>query len=288
MCALMQPQDVVDKPDAETLDPKQLNDASVEFDNVSFKYDSQAEGRYALSNVSFKVPTGGSLAIVGKTGAGKSSITRLLFRLYELPEDSESGVVRVGGWDVRNVTQSSLREAIGIIPQDCVLFNDTLLYNVQFGSAARAESREQLATREEVWKACEAAQLADFIKRQPKGLDTVVGERGLRLSGGEKQRVAIARCLLKNPSILIADEATSSVDSKTEKSIKSALDTSAQGRTTITIAHRLSTILNADTVIVLDEGRVVEQGSPSELLSQPSKFKEMYDEQQTAGTSSEA
>ena len=300
---LKEPRDVQDREDSEELDVNKCEDASVEFDNVSFSYDSQCKRRLALSNVSFRVPSGGSLAIVGKTGAGKSSVTRLLFRLYDLPDDPSCGSVRVCGRDVRSIKQSSLRAAIGIVPQDCVLFNDTLAYNIAFGAAGRLGATESdMASRDEIWRAAEAAQLTEFINQQPKGLDTVVGERGLRLSGGEKQRVAIARCLLKNPLILVYDEATSSLDSKTEKSIKSALDDSAAGRTSITIAHRcvrffdfcfemhdvmlsalcrLSTIMNVDKVIVLDEGRVAEQGPPAELLrTEGSKFKEMWEEQQ--------
>jgi ABC-type multidrug transport system ATPase subunit len=226
--------------------------ASVHFDHVGFAYEPS---RQILHDVDFAIPAGKTVAVVGHSGSGKSTLARLLFRFY----DVQGGAVRINGQDIRGLTQDSLRAAIGIVPQDTVLFNDTLFYNIQYG---RPE-----ASRAEVEAAARAAQLEDFIARLPDGWQTRVGERGLKLSGGEKQRVAIARTLLKNPDILIFDEATSALDSKTEKAIQAQLDAAARGRTTLVIAHRLSTVMNADEIIVLDQGRILERGGHAELLA---------------------
>jgi len=206
--------------------------------------------------------------VVGHSGSGKSTLARLLFRFY----DVQGGAVRINGQDIRGLTQDSLRAAIGIVPQDTVLFNDTLFYNIQYG---RPE-----ASKAEVEAAARAAQLEDFIARLPDGWQTRVGERGLKLSGGEKQRVAIARTLLKNPDILIFDEATSALDSKTEKAIQAQLDAAARGRTTLVIAHRLSTVMNADEIIVLDQGRILERGGHAELLGRNGPYAQMWRLQQ--------
>ncbi|MBS0348383.1 MAG: ABC transporter ATP-binding protein/permease [Proteobacteria bacterium] len=235
--------------------------ASVAFDGVNFAYDPN---RSILHNVDFTIPAGQTVAVVGHSGSGKSTLARLLFRFY----DVQGGAVRINGQDIRNLTQDSLRAAIGIVPQDTVLFNDTLLYNIQYGRPD--------ASREEVEAAARAAQLEDFIARLPDGWQSRVGERGLKLSGGEKQRVAIARTLLKNPDILIFDEATSALDSKTEKAIQAQLDAAARGRTTLVIAHRLSTVMNADEILVLDQGRVVERGSHAELLAHGGAYAQMW------------
>ena len=239
--------------------------ASVRFESVSFAYDPK---RPILSEVDFEVPAGSTVAIVGHSGSGKSTLARLLYRFY----DVQSGAIRINGHDVRNLTQSSLRAAIGIVPQDTVLFNDTLFYNIQYGRPD--------APREAVEAAAAAAQLTDFIARLPEGYQTRVGERGLKLSGGEKQRVAIARALLKNPAILIFDEATSALDSKTEKAIQAQIDLAAQGRTALVIAHRLSTVMNADEIIVLDQGRIVERGRHAALLARGADYARMWALQQ--------
>ncbi|MBP8267892.1 MAG: ABC transporter ATP-binding protein/permease, partial [Zoogloea sp.] len=235
--------------------------ADVRFDHVGFAYDP---ARQILHDVDFAIPAGKTVAVVGHSGSGKSTLARLLFRFY----DVQSGAVRVNGSDIRELTQDSLRAAIGIVPQDTVLFNDTLFYNIQYGRPD--------ASREEVEAAARAAQLEDFVARLPEGWQTRVGERGLKLSGGEKQRVAIARTLLKNPDILIFDEATSALDSKTEKAIQAQLDAAARGRTTLVIAHRLSTVMNADEIIVLDQGRIVERGSHTDLLAKGAAYAQMW------------
>lgn len=243
------PPEVTDPVDAA---PLRIRGAEVCFDDVHFAYDP---ARPILRGLSVTVPAGGSLAIVGPTGAGKSTIGRLLFRFY----DVQGGAVRIDGQDLRAVTQDSLRAAIGVVPQDTVLFNDTLYYNIAYG---RPE-----ATRAEIEAAARAAELHDFIARLPEGYQTQVGERGLKLSGGEKQRVGIARTILKNPPILLLDEATSALDTATEQDIQAALARMGQGRTVITIAHRLSTVVSADRIVVLDQGVVVESGSHAELMA---------------------
>ncbi|MCK6394612.1 ABC transporter ATP-binding protein/permease [Zoogloea sp.] len=239
--------------------------ASVRFEAVNFAYEPS---RPILHGVDFTIPAGRTVAVVGHSGSGKSTLARLLFRFY----DVQGGAVRINGEDIRTLTQDSLRAAIGIVPQDTVLFNDTLFYNIQYGRPD--------ASREEVEAAARAAQLEDFIARLPEGWQTRVGERGLKLSGGEKQRVAIARTLLKNPDILIFDEATSALDSKTEKAIQAQLDAAARGRTTLVIAHRLSTVMNADEIIVLDQGRILERGGHAGLLAANGAYAQMWKLQQ--------
>jgi len=260
--------DIKDPSDAIDL---QLYNAAPEirFESVSFSY---GNGVPILKDISFTVKPGQKVAIVGASGAGKSTIVRLLYRFY----DTSSGRILVDGQDISQVRQQSLRQEIAIVPQDCVLFNDTIAYNVGYGAFAKSEMG---ASHDQVVDAAKSAQLDAFIARQPKQYETKVGERGLRLSGGEKQRVAIARAILKRPSIMLFDEATSSLDSSTEASIQSALDSVAQGRTTITIAHRLSTIMNADQIIVLDKGLVVESGRHEELLALAGLYATMWNRQ---------
>lgn len=234
---------------------------TVAFDNVTFGYDP---GRVILKNLSFEVPAGSTLAIVGPSGAGKSTIGRLLFRFY----DPTQGRVLVAGQDIAAVTQTSVRAAIGIVPQDSVLFNDTLAYNIAYGAESADQAMIEQAARD--------AALTPLIGRLPDRYQTEVGERGLKLSGGEKQRVAIARTLVKNPPILLLDEATSALDSRTEQEILGTLKRIAKGRTTIAIAHRLSTIADADRIIVLDHGQLVESGSHAGLLAQDGLYAEMW------------
>jgi ATP-binding cassette subfamily B protein len=239
----------------------------VSFDHVSFAYDPR---RPILADVSFEIPGGRKVAIVGPTGGGKSTIARLLFRFY----DPQAGAIRIDNQDLRNVTQESLRRAIGVVPQDTVLFNDSIYYNIAYGRPD--------ATPEEVTEAARRAQLADFIAKLPDGYATRVGERGLKLSGGEKQRVAIARVILKNPEILIFDEATSSLDSRTEHEIQANLQQVSAHRTTLIIAHRLSTVVEADEILVLDDGGIVERGTHEALLSRGGTYAAMWDRQQRA------
>ncbi len=250
--------EIADAPDARMLP---AGPASVRFEHVSFAYDAK---RPILFDVDFEIPAGSTVAVVGHSGSGKSTLARLLYRFY----DVQGGALRINGHDLRSLTQDSLRAAIGIVPQDTVLFNDTLYYNIQYGRPT--------ASRDEVEAAARAAQLEDFIRQLPEGYETRVGERGLKLSGGEKQRVAIARALLKNPAILIFDEATSALDSKTEKAIQAQIERAAEGRTALVIAHRLSTIMDADEIIVLDQGRIIERGRHTPLLAQGGAYAQMW------------
>jgi ATP-binding cassette subfamily B protein len=254
--------EIEDRPDAVALPP---GPASVRFENVDFSYDPK---RQILHGVSFTLPAGAKLAVVGHSGSGKSTLARLLYRFY----DVGAGAITVNGVDLRNIRQSSLRGAIGIVPQDTVLFNDTIYYNIQYG---RPE-----ASRDEVIAAARAAHIHDFIVSLPDGYEARVGERGLKLSGGEKQRVAIARAILKDPRILIFDEATSALDSKSEKAIQAELDRIARGHTTLVIAHRLSTIMDADEILVMDHGRIIERGTHRELLERHGAYAQMWALQQ--------
>ena len=253
---------VQDQPDARPLD---ADGGAVRFQGVDFAYQPD---RPILRDVSFDIPAGARVAVVGPSGAGKSTIARLLFRFY----DVDAGAITVNGQDVRGVTQDSLRAAIGVVPQDTVLFNDTIRYNIAYGRPDAGD--------DEVLEAARLADLDDFIGRLPEGLETRVGERGLKVSGGEKQRIAIARVLLKNPPILVLDEATSSLDSASEQAILHALNTVARQRTTLAIAHRLSTIMDADSIVVLDQGRVVEQGEHGELLAADGVYAALWRQQQ--------
>jgi ATP-binding cassette subfamily B protein len=256
--------EVADRPGAAQL---KIGGGTIRFDRVGFSYDPERE---ILKNVSFEVPAGKMVAIVGPSGAGKSTVSRLLLRFY----DVTSGKITIDGQDIRDVTQASLRAAIGVVPQDTVLFNDTIFYNIKYGRAG--------ATDEEVIAAAKMAQIDEFVKTLPDGYETMVGERGLKLSGGEKQRVAIARTILKAPPILILDEATSALDSHTEKEIQDALDRVSKDRTTVVIAHRLSTIIHADTILVLEAGRVVEQGTHAELIAKNGLYASLWARQRQA------
>ncbi|MGA8863866.1 MAG: ABC transporter ATP-binding protein/permease [Gallionella sp.] len=255
---LHEEREVADAPDATAL---QVGSAEVRFEDVSFSY---APERQILFGVSFTIPAGHKVAVVGASGAGKSTLSRLLFRFY----DVQQGRILINGQDIRSVTQTSLRAAIGIVPQDTVLFNDTIYYNIAYGRPD--------ASREDIMAAAQAAHIHHFIETLPLGYDTMVGERGLKLSGGEKQRVAIARAILKNPAVLIFDEATSALDSKSEKAIQSELRAISQNRTTLVIAHRLSTVVDADQILVMDHGRIVERGTHRELLAQHRLYAQMW------------
>jgi ATP-binding cassette subfamily B protein len=261
---LDQPAEINDKPDAK---PLVVSGPVIRFDNVTFHYDKE---RPILKGVSFTVPAGKTVAIVGPTGAGKSTISRLLYRFY----DVTGGAITIDGQDLRDITQESLRAAIGMVPQDTVLFNDSIGYNIEYGRPG--------ASIEEVRNAAAMAQVGPFIETLPKGYDTPVGERGLKLSGGEKQRVAIARTILKAPAILVLDEATSALDTKTEHDIQSALDVVSANRTTVVIAHRLSTVINADEILVLRDGLVAERGNHVALLQSAGLYAQMWARQREA------
>lgn len=266
---LQVPAEIRDAPGAAPLD---VTGGEIVFQNVSFYYDPD---RRILDDVSFRVPAGRTLAIVGPSGAGKSTIARILFRFYDISE----GNVRIDGQDIRDVKQDSLRAAIGMVPQDTVLFNDTIRYNIRYGRPG--------ATDAEVETAASLARIGTFIERLPKGYETRVGERGLKLSGGEKQRVAIARTILKNPPILLLDEATSALDTHTEKEIQAALKGISHNRTTLIIAHRLSTVVDADEILVLDRGRVVERGRHETLLAFGGAYAAMWNRQRESSAAGE-
>jgi ATP-binding cassette subfamily B protein len=261
--------EIADKPGAPRL---VVSGGEIVFDHVDFHYE---KARPILYDVSFRVPPGDTVAIVGSSGAGKSTISRILFRFY----DVAGGNVRIDGQDIRDVTQSSLRAAIGVVPQDTVLFNDSIYYNIAYGRPD--------ASREEIEQAARLARIHDFIMALPDGYQATVGERGLKLSGGEKQRVAIARTILKNPHILLFDEATSALDTRTEQEIQRSLEEVSRGRTTVVIAHRLSTIIHADEIIVLDRGRIVERGRHAELLARQGLYADMWRRQQEAAAEAE-
>jgi ATP-binding cassette subfamily B protein len=261
---LRRPQEVVDKPGAV---PLVVTGGEIRFDNVVFSYDPE---RIVLKGVSFTVPAGKTVAVVGPSGAGKSTISRILYRFYDIA----SGSVTIDGQDLRDITQESLRAVIGIVPQDTVLFNDTVKYNIAYGRIGANEA--------EIKDAARLAQIDKFITLLPMGYDSMVGERGLKLSGGEKQRVAIARTILKNPPILLLDEATSALDTGTEREIQGAINEVSQGRTTLVIAHRLSTVIDADQILVLDRGQIIERGRHAELLALNGHYASMWNKQREA------
>jgi ATP-binding cassette subfamily B protein len=261
--------EVKDKPDAPDLS---VRGGEVRFENVVFSYDPE---RTILKGISFTVPAGKTVAIVGPSGAGKSTISRILYRFYEI----ESGRVTIDGQDIRDVRQDSVRSVIGIVPQDTVLFNDTIRYNIKYGRIT--------ASDEEIEEAARLAQIEPFIRQLPDGFKAMVGERGLKLSGGEKQRVAIARTILKNPPILLLDEATSALDTHTEREIQSALREVSRNRTTLVIAHRLSTVIDADQILVLDKGQIVERGRHEELLALNGAYASMWNRQREAAAARE-
>ena len=266
---LHQPQEVTDKPDA---GPLKVTGGEIRFDNVVFAYDP---ARIVLKGISFTVPAGKTIAVVGPSGAGKSTISRILYRFYDI----KSGSVTIDGQDIRDVTQASLRSVIGIVPQDTVLFNDTVRYNIAYGRIGANET--------EIKEAARHAQIDKFIAEMPLGYESMVGERGLKLSGGEKQRVAIARTILKNPPILLLDEATSALDTHTEREIQSALQEVSKNRTTLVIAHRLSTVVDADEILVLDHGEIVERGRHDDLIARKGAYAAMWNKQKKAAAARE-
>jgi len=263
------PEEVVDTPGAR---PLVVTDGAIRFRDVHFAYDA---ARPILKGIDFDIPAGRTVAVVGPSGAGKSTLSRLLFRFY----DVQSGAITIDGQDLREVTQQSLRAAIGMVPQDTVLFNDTVAYNIRYGRTDASE--------DDVRRAAELAQISGFIERLPEGYAAMVGERGLKLSGGEKQRVAIARTILKAPPILLLDEATSALDTHTEREIQSALDLVSRGRTTLVIAHRLSTVINADEIIVLKDGLIAERGTHRSLLAAGGLYAEMWERQREVSEAEE-
>ena len=258
--------EVADAPGAQPL--AGLDQPTVRFEDVVFAYDPKG-GRTILQGISFEIPAGKTVAVVGPSGSGKSTLARLLFRFYDI----QQGRITIAGQEIRSVTQASVRQAIGIVPQDTVLFNDTVAYNIAYGRPG--------ATQDEIEAAARAARIHDFIASTPKGYATMVGERGLKLSGGEKQRVAIARTLLKNPPILIFDEATSALDSANERAIQSELQGVAQNKTTLVIAHRLSTVVDAHEILVMDAGRIIERGTHAQLLALGGRYASMWSLQQS-------
>jgi ABC-type transport system involved in Fe-S cluster assembly fused permease/ATPase subunit len=266
---LHQPQEVMDKPDAK---PLVVTGGEIKFDNVVFAYEP---ARTVLKGISFTVPAGKTVAVVGPSGAGKSTISRILYRFYDI----KSGSVTIDGQDIRDVTQASLREKIGIVPQDTVLFNDTVRYNIAYGRIGANES--------EIKDAARYAQIDPFIRELPMGYDAMVGERGLKLSGGEKQRVAIARTILKNPPILLLDEATSALDTGTEREIQGALQEVSRNRTSLVIAHRLSTVVDADEILVLDHGQIIERGRHGDLIAKNGHYAAMWNKQKEAAAARE-
>ena len=264
--------EVADAPGAQPLTG--LSQPAVRFEDVHFSYETRkgndlSTGRPILQGISFEIPAGKTVAVVGPSGSGKSTLARLLFRFYDI----QHGRITIAGQEIRSVTQASVRQAIGIVPQDTVLFNDTVAYNIAYGRPG--------ATQEEIESAARAARIHDFIASTPKGYATMVGERGLKLSGGEKQRVAIARTLLKNPPILIFDEATSALDSANERAIQAELQSAAQNKTTLLIAHRLSTVVDAHEILVMDAGRIIERGTHAQLLAQGGRYASMWALQQS-------
>ena len=263
--------EVADAPNAPDLNCQQS--AHLKFENVSFAYEPD---RPILQNISFEIPSGKTVAVVGPSGSGKSTLARLMFRFY----DVQQGRISINGQDIRQVTQHSVRKALGIVPQDTVLFNDTVAYNIGYGRTG--------ATQEEIETAAKAARIHDFIASTPKGYNTSVGERGLKLSGGEKQRVAIARTLLKNPPILVFDEATSALDSANERAIQAELATAAQNKTTLVIAHRLSTVVDAHEILVMEAGHIIERGNHAQLLQLNGRYAQMWALQQNTEASSDS
>ena len=257
--------EIADEPGAQPINIKAS--PAVRFENVSFAYEA---ARPILKDVSFEIPPGKTVAVVGSSGAGKSTLARLLFRFY----DVQQGCITIAGQDIKHVTQASVRQAIGIVPQDTVLFNDTVEYNIAYGQTG--------ASKEQVIEAAKSARIHDFIASTPLGYGTMVGERGLKLSGGEKQRVAIARTLLKNPPVVIFDEATSALDSANERAIQGELKAAAQNKTTLVIAHRLSTVVDAHEILVMEDGRIVERGTHAELLAKDQKYAKMWNLQQNS------
>ena len=263
--------EVADAPNAPDLNCQ--HNAHLKFENVSFAYEAD---RPILHNISFEIPSGKTVAVVGPSGSGKSTLARLMFRFY----DVQQGCISINGQDIRQVTQHSVRKALGIVPQDTVLFNDTVAYNIGYGRTG--------ATQEEIETAAKAARIHDFIASTPKGYNTSVGERGLKLSGGEKQRVAIARTLLKNPPIMVFDEATSALDSANERAIQTELASAAQNKTTLVIAHRLSTVVDAHEILVMEAGHIIERGNHAQLLQLNGRYAQMWSMQQNTEASSES